>query len=118
MQPAALEPDSGGRPRPREWECGKRTRLTRSIEQPWFEPFSAKGTSRWPRGLRVHREGLKRVVRRDRHDRDDTWYVLADGSNVVDMVEDALNAIRRNGLTWLENARAAALLERVREGLV
>jgi hypothetical protein len=61
------------------------------------------------------------VVRRDRHDREDIWFVLADGSNVVAMVEDALEAIRREGFAWFETARGDAVREhewRVREGLV
>jgi hypothetical protein len=101
-----LKPDTAGRPRPREWECDQRTRLTKSVSQPWFDPFSRADVSRWPRGLRLHREGLKRVIRRDRHDRDDTWYVLPDGTNLVEVVDDALRAIRERGLPWLERARA------------
>ena len=116
-----LKPDAKGRPRPAEWECWKRTHLTKSVEQPWFEPFSGTGSSRWPLGLRIHREGLKRVIRRDRHDRQEIWFVLADGSNLVSMVEDAFAAIRNDGLPWFESSRRDAVLEheaRVREGLV
>jgi len=116
-----LKPDKQGRPRPAEWECTKRTRLAKSVQQPWFEPFTAQGWSRWPRALRMHRDGLKRVMRTDRHDREDTWYVVSDGSNVVAMVEDALLAIRETGLTWFELSREQALREheqRVRDGLV
>jgi hypothetical protein len=116
-----LKPDKQGRPRPAELECTKRTRLAKSVKQPWFEPFTAEGSSRWPKGLRLHREGLKRVMRTDRHDREDTWYVFADGSNVNEMVGDALRTIGETGLTWLEVARAGAEKDferRVREGLV
>jgi uncharacterized protein DUF4304 len=116
-----LKPDKKGRPRPAEWECTKRTRLAKSVEQPWFEPFSDPRSSRWPSALRIHREGLKRVMRSDRHDRADTWYVFSDGSNVAEMVADALRAIRETGLSWLEVARADAVRDyesRVREGLV
>lgn len=104
-----LQPDKQGRPRPAEWECTKRTRLAKSVEQPWFEPFTAEGSSRWPRALRLHREGLKRIMRTDRHDREDTWYVFPDGSNVTEMVGDALRAIRKTGFAWLEVARADAV---------
>jgi hypothetical protein len=92
-----LKPDSNGRPQRAEFECMKRTHLTKSVEQPWFQPFSSAGACRWPSALRKHREGLKQEVRRDRHDREEIWFVLADGSNVVAMVEDALEAIRREG---------------------
>ena len=61
------------------------------------------------------------MIRRDRHDREDVWFVLADGSNFAAMVEDALGAIRKDGLAWFETARRAAVEEheaRVRDGLV
>ena len=57
----------------------------------------------------------------DRHDRDEIWFVLEDGSNLVATVADALEAIRDNGLAWLGAARAGAVREhecRMREGLV
>jgi hypothetical protein len=60
-------------------------------------------------------------MRSDRHDREDIWYVFSDGSNVVEMVVDALRAIRETGLAWLEVSRAAAVRDyeqRVREGVV
>lgn len=103
-----LKPDAAGRPRPQEWECDRRTRLSKSIPQPWFEPFSRRDVSRWPLGLRLHREGLQRVLRRDRHDREDTWFVLRDGTNLAEVVDDALRAIRDDGLAWLQSARVAA----------
>ena len=120
-EPSVLKPDSKGRPRPAEWECNVRTRLRKSVEQPWFEPFTSQRVSRLPRALRIHREGLKRVVRRDRHDRDDTWYVLEDGSNLVAMIDDSARAIRAVGLAWLEESRSEAVREhdaRVRDGLI
>jgi len=114
-----LKPDKQGRPRPAEWESTVRTRLAKSVLQPWFEPFSDASSSRWPRALRIHREGLKRVMRSDRHDREDTWYVFSDGSNVVAMVADALRAIRETGLPWLEVSRVVAVRDyEQREGLV
>jgi len=60
-------------------------------------------------------------VRPDRHDRDEIWFVLEDGSNLVATVADALEAIRDNGLAWFGEARARAVREhewRVQEGLV
>jgi hypothetical protein len=110
-EPRALKPDAAGRVRPSESDCGQRTHLAKSIEQPWFDPFSSSEASRWPKALRTHREGLKRVFRTDRHDRDDIWYVLADGSNLADVVDDALGAIRGKGLGWFETARPVALHE-------
>jgi hypothetical protein len=101
----SLRPDSKGRPRPQEWECSRRKRLDKSIPQPWFEPFSRRDTSKWPRGVRLHREGLKQVIRGDRHDRTDTWFVLPDGANLTEVVDDALCAIRNDGFDWFDGAR-------------
>ncbi|TME48392.1 MAG: DUF4304 domain-containing protein [Chloroflexi bacterium] len=33
--------------------------------------------------------------------RPDTWYVRPDGTNVADVVEDALNELRTRGIAWL-----------------
>lgn len=100
-----LKPDAQGRPRPQEWQCGHRRRLEKLIPQPWFEPFSRRDASRWPRGLLLHREGLKRVIRADRHDRPDTWFVLPDGANLGEVLDDALRAIREDGFAWFESLR-------------
>jgi len=113
IEPKVLKPDTKGRPRPAEWRCSRRTRLTKSVEQPWFEPFITLRVSRWPRALRVHRDGLKQIVCRDRHDRDDTWFVFEDGSNLVAMTDDSVRAIRTVGLVWLDAARSDV----VRDGL-
>jgi hypothetical protein len=101
-----LKPDAAGRPRPQEWECGRRTQLSKSIPQPWFDPFSRRDVSRWSFGLRRHRQGLRHVVRRDRHDRADIWFVLANGTNLAAVVEDARRALAEVGVPWLEWARA------------
>lgn len=99
-----------------------RTAVVRTVlESGIVEPFSSQGSWRWPLGLRKHREGLRHVVRRDRHDREGIWFVLSDGSNIVDMVEDARAAITNEGLAWFEGARHEAVAEheaRVRDGLV
>jgi hypothetical protein len=121
LEPRVLKPDAKGRPRPAEWECSKRLHLTKSLEQPWFQPFASRGSSRWPRALRIHREGLKRLLLHDRHDRDEIWFVLEDGSNLVATVADALERIRDIGLAWFSDARTEAVREhewRVGEGLV
>jgi hypothetical protein len=39
---------------------------------------------------------------------DDIWFVLPDGANLVEVVDDALRAIRAEGLAWLQNTRNAA----------
>jgi hypothetical protein len=65
--------------------------------------------------------GLRRVLRHDHHDRDEIWFVLEDGSNLVAAVADALKAIRDLGLPWFGEARKEAVREhewRVRDGLV
>jgi len=102
-----LEPkrDAQGCLRPAEYQCvPHRRRLAKSLAQPWFKPFS-KDTRRWLPSLRLHREGLKKVIRRDTHDRADTWFVLPDGSNLEQCIADALRAIREEGLPWFETIR-------------
>jgi hypothetical protein len=74
------------------------------VSQPWFQPFR-QDVRRWALSFRLHREGLKRVLRTETHDRSDTWFVLPDGSNLDECVEDALAAIEREGLPWFESLR-------------
>jgi hypothetical protein len=61
-------------------------------------------TRRWPLSFRRHREGLEKVFRRERHDRADIWFVLPDGSNLDECLAGALEAIRAQGLPWLDEA--------------
>jgi hypothetical protein len=71
-------------------------------------------TRRWLPSLRLHREGLKKVVRRDTHDRADTWYVRPDGSNLEECLEDALQATREEGLPGSSrHAKSAARRRRM-----
>src|SRR4051794_8216284 len=100
-----LTPAAKGRPRPQEWECGRRLHLKKGLSQPWFEPFARADTNRWPSALRRHREGLQQVLRRDRHDRPEIWFVLRDGSNLDEVTDDALRALNADGLPWLEETR-------------
>lgn len=94
--------DSAGRLRPTEYECEPhRHRLKKSLPQPWFAPFSGN-TRGWLPGLRLHREGLKKVIRRDVHDRADIWFVLPNGSNLHECLHDAIRAIHEEGLPWFE----------------
>jgi hypothetical protein len=46
------------------------------------------------------------VIRSDRHDRSDTWFVKPDGSNLEECLHDALRALREEGLPWFEATRA------------
>jgi hypothetical protein len=97
--------DSKRRPRPQEYECEPhRLTLQKSLSQPWFRPFRGDA-SRWPPSFRIHREGLKQVFRSDTHDNAYVWFVLTDGSNLEECVEDALAAIRRDGLPWFDSLR-------------
>lgn len=98
--------DADGRPRPQDYECvPHRLGLHKTLSQPWFRPFESD-VSRWPDALKLHREGLKRVLRTDTHDRPDIWYVLPDGSNLEECLVDALAVIREHGLPWFESLRA------------
>ena len=103
-----LEPkrDAQGRLRPAEYQCvPHRRRLQKSLAQPWFKPFSSD-TRAWLPSLRLHRKGLEKVLRKDTHDRRDTWFVLPDGSNLEQCLEDVLRAMREEGLPWFEQIRS------------
>jgi hypothetical protein len=103
-----LKRDTEGRLRPTEYQCvPHRRRLEKSLAQPWFKPFRSD-TRRWLPSLRLHRRGLEKVLRRDTHDRSDTWFVLPDGSNADECLEDALRAISDEGLRWFEQTRKRA----------
>jgi hypothetical protein len=52
--------------------------------------------------MRAHQEGLAAVVRRDRHDRSDVWFVLEDGSNLAENVADLADVVASTGLPMLE----------------
>ena len=92
--------------RPQEYECEPhRLMLQKSLSQPWFQPFQSD-VSRWPASFRIHREALKSVFRTDTHDVPEIWFVRPDGSNLVECVEDALAAIRREGLPWFDSFRS------------
>jgi hypothetical protein len=100
-----LKRDTEGRLRPTEYQCvPHRRRLEKSLDQPLFKPFSSD-TRRWLPALRLHRKGLKKVIRRDTHDRPDIWFVLPDGSNVQQCLEDVLQGLREDGLRWFQQVR-------------
>ena len=77
--------------RPQEPQCQARNRLPKGIAQP-------DDPSRRNR-LDPHRDdaGPRPWV-----DRPDVWLVLADGSNIEDVVIDARNCILADGIPWLE----------------
>lgn len=91
-----------GRPRPHYWQCELQETLSKTLGQPWFRPFAGPANPRLPGSFMRHREGLMRVFRRDTHDRADTWFVLADGSNLSETVSDLLGVVERDGLPLLE----------------
>lgn len=109
---STLEPnrDASGRPRPTEYQCEPhRRQLTKSLPQPWFVPFSGKRRGTLP-GVRLHREGLKKVLRRDAHDRPDIWFVRSDGANLHECIQDAVYAIARQALPWFELKHSGGML--------
>lgn len=91
-----------GRPAPHYWQTPLQTDLTKTLSQPWFRPFSRPPTKRLLPSFAAHREGLRHVVRHDVHDRPDVWYVLDDGSNLAEVVDDLLGVIRSVGLPLLD----------------
>jgi hypothetical protein len=113
-----LKPDKKGRPRPAEWECTS-GRGSRS-------PSSNRGSSRLRLQLvavatrTAHTSRRVEACLRSDHDREDTWYVFSDGSNVVDMIADALRPFAKRGSLgsrWPRRCHGD-YEQRVREGLV
>jgi hypothetical protein len=100
--------DKQGRRRPEEYQCQFREQLRKNVEQPWFRPFSDPRAARQAEALRTDRVGLTKVFRNDVHDREEIWYVLPDGSNLDEVLDDALRAILDTGLPWLERVSGPA----------
>jgi hypothetical protein len=95
-------PRPDGRVRPHYWDCELHVKLDKTLAQPWFLPFAdGVGTAAMP-SMRAHQEGLAAVVRRDRHDRSDVWFVLEDGSNLAENVADLADVVASTGLPMLE----------------
>ena len=105
--PAFLPPPRGpvrsdGRVRPHYWDCELQVELRKSLAQPWFVPFPhGVGTAATP-SMRAHQEGLAAVLRRDRHDRTDVWFVRDDGSNLAENVGDLTEVVSSMGLPMIE----------------
>jgi hypothetical protein len=96
--------------RPRYWEAPIRCRLNKSLTQPWFRPFAdpRRGT-RLP-SVAAHRQALRRVFRGDIHDRPDIWYVLDDGSNLDEVLEDVTAVVTRTGVPTLDRFHDPSLV--------
>ncbi|HEX6230801.1 MAG TPA: hypothetical protein VF029_03735 [Actinomycetota bacterium] len=87
---------------PRYWEAPLRRQLHKTLSQPWFRPFADPAPERLLPSNAKHREGLRAVMRADVHDRPDIWYVLDDGSNLREVLDDVLEVVRRVGLPALD----------------
>jgi hypothetical protein len=90
--------------------------MSKTIEQPWFRPFSQPRPGSMQPSFRLHREGLMRVLRRDVHDRPDVWYVREDGSNLDEDLRDLTEVVLSDGLAFLSRIHdpvgVLSLLER------
>jgi hypothetical protein len=93
---------SDGRVRPHYWDCELQVGLSKTLAQPWFVPFAhGVGTAATP-SMRAHQEGLAAVLRPDRHDRTDVWFVRDDGSDLAGNVGDLTEVMASTGLPMLE----------------
>ena len=117
MPPAPLRSMKDGVARPRYFECGLQIFLEKTLIQPWFEPFARPPSPRTPLSFLTHRRGLQAVVRSDRHDRADIWFVKDDGSNLDEVVGDLWNVTRTVGLPALARLHdPCRVIEMVRAG--
>jgi hypothetical protein len=110
-------PAQRGLLRPHYWHCDPFERaINKTIEQPWFRPFAEARSGPTLRSFRLHGEGLKRVLRRDVHDRPDIWYVREDGSNLDEDLRDLTTVVLSDGLAFVgrihDPVAASSLLER------
>jgi hypothetical protein len=80
-RPARTSKD--GRPAPHDYECSVRYTVGKGLFQPFFHPYSARGT-----GVPVERI--------------DVWYVEEDGENLAECVWDAVRQVQEVGLPWFE----------------
>jgi hypothetical protein len=110
-------PARHGLPRPHYWHCDPFDRaMNKTIDQPWFRPFAEPPPGSMLPSFRLHREGLMRVLRRDVHDRPETWYVREDGSNLDEDLRDMTAVVMSEGLAFLSTIHdpvgVLSLLER------
>jgi hypothetical protein len=112
-----VKSDPDGRRRPHYWECELKMELSKTLPQPWFRPFASPARGSLPESFVKHRQGLMQVLRKDVHDRADTWFVREDGANVSECVADLLVVIERDGLPLLERLHdPCAVAQIVRDG--
>jgi hypothetical protein len=111
-------PARNGGPRPHYWHCDPFYRaMHKTIEQPWFRPFSTPPPDSMLPSFRLHREALMRVSRLDVHDLPDVWYVQADGSNLAENLDDMTSVVLSKGLDFLDTVHdSAALLGQLERG--
>jgi hypothetical protein len=108
-----------GKPRPRYWECHLQVHLEKTLAQPWFTPFSTPPSPGLPQSVVTHLEGLRSVIRRDRHDRPDIWFVKDDGSNLDEVIADLWQVTHDVGLPQLDRLHdPCAVIDLVTDGVV
>lgn len=88
--------------RPHYWDTDLHFAIEKTLHQPWFEPFANPPAPTTPKPILIYREGLKKVLRRDRHDRPDIWYVLPDGSNLDEVMTDVTTAVIAQAIPLLD----------------
>ena len=109
-------PSKAGHLRPHYWHCDPfKHFLSKRLEQPWFRPFSEPRDQRMLPSFRLHREALKRLIDPRVRDRQDTWYMRDDGTNLDENLEDVTGVVLSAGLDFVDALhdprRAFALVE-------
>lgn len=69
--------------KPQDYHLTFRIELGKSLRQPWFRPYGADGTT----------------------DRPDVWYVLPDGSNLTECIDDASDQLLGSALPIVDRLR-------------
>jgi hypothetical protein len=101
MPPPPAWSVKNGQARPRHTDCQLKIRLEKTISQPWFKPFVLSPKPTTPLSFLKHRRGLQAVLRTDRHDRPDIWFVKDDASNLDEVIADLWHVTQTVGLPVL-----------------
>ncbi|HET9084616.1 MAG TPA: hypothetical protein VFN41_09470 [Candidatus Limnocylindrales bacterium] len=119
MPPPPSRSIKDGKARPRYPDCELQIRLTKTLSQPWFLPFATTPVRTLPKNIATHLEGLRAVLRSDRHDRPDIWFVKEDGSNLDQVIEDLWQVTAGVGLPMLDRVHdPCAVVDLVDSGAV
>ena len=116
LPPDERTPRRDGRVRPHYWDCDPfRELLAKTLDQPWFRPFSGPTDQRTLPSVRAHRDALRTLVDQAAHDVPDIWYMRDDSANLDENLHDLTTRVLSAGLDhldqWHDPERVLELIE-------